>query len=372
MMNPNLFDALEICLQALDQGADLESCLVRFPELAADLRPILTAAVQARSVSAAPVPVDVVQRGRARVLQAAAEMREQKKVVPALPFWRRKGFFGARFARLAVSSAAMIVFLLSGGTGLVNASSSALPGDHLYPVKRSWEGVRLMFVFDKQAKDTLEQEFDHKRVQEIEELYSEKRIAQVNFQGVVQEQKTGAWVIDGLNIAISNETLISTDILPGSMVTVVGETDDGQIKAMRITLLATPGVTPNPTSTSTSTATSTATRTSEPRDTETPTSGSEGIGGDNQQGNDETTPTLEPTQNSGDSSWENATSTPRPGGDGGGDSGGGEGSGSTPNPASTAGHHGGGGEQHGTHTPEPTDGSHENGGTPHPSETEGG
>jgi hypothetical protein len=246
MNNVNLFDALEICLQALDQGADLESCLVRFPALADELRPILAAAIQARSSAVTDIPADVLRRGRARVLQAAAEMREQSSAAPALPFWRRqqKGFFGARFYRLAITTAAMLVFLLTGGTGLVNASNNALPGDHLYPVKRGWEGVRLLFVFDSSAKVELENEFDHERVQEIEELYTKKQIAQVNFQGVVSVQNNDKWVIDGLDVAVNDDTSLGENIRSGSTVQIIGETDDGVINAQRISLIATPVATP--------------------------------------------------------------------------------------------------------------------------------
>ncbi len=247
MTKVNLYDAVEICLQALENGGDVESCLAQFPGLTDELRPILTVAVQARTITVTEVPGAAIRRGRSRVLQAAAEMREKTSVSPAtLPFWRfsKKNILGARFYRLAATTAAMLVFLLTGGTGLVNASSNALPGDQLYPVKRSWEGVQLFFVFDSQAKVELEHEFDHERVQEIEELYSEKRVAQVDFQGEVESRNNDYWIIGGLNVAIDHETNLGGDIFPGTTVQVIGETEDGVIKAERIILIATPGVTP--------------------------------------------------------------------------------------------------------------------------------
>ena len=256
MTTDTLFDTLEICLQALEQGADVESCLVRYPALADELRPILVAAMQARAAATPEVPADVARRGRARVLQAAAEMREQQIAAPALPFWRKKGFLGARFYRLAATTAVVIAFLLTGGTGLVNASSGALPGDRLYPVKRSWEGVQLALVLNPQTKADLEHKFDHERVQEIEELYSEKRIEKVNFQGVVETQQKSVWRIAGLDVAVNEETASSAQIASGATVQITGETEDGVIKAGQITLIATPGATPaTPTAISTSTST---------------------------------------------------------------------------------------------------------------------
>ena len=231
----------------LEQGGDLESCLARFPGLVDELRPILTAAVQARSIVVTDVPSQAVNRGRARVLQAAAEMREQDSAaIQALPASRvrikSKNILNTRFYRLAITTAAMLAFLATGGTGLVNASSSALPGDQLYSVKRSWEDVRLFFVFDASNKKQLENEFDHKRLQEIEELYSEKRIAQVDFQGDVQALTKDGLVIGGLNIAINSETNLDDDISKGATVHITGETDDGVIKASQIVIVATPWV----------------------------------------------------------------------------------------------------------------------------------
>jgi hypothetical protein len=51
----NLYDALEICLQELEQGADIETALIRYPDLADELRPILEAAVGAQKM-AVPAP----------------------------------------------------------------------------------------------------------------------------------------------------------------------------------------------------------------------------------------------------------------------------------------------------------------------------
>jgi hypothetical protein len=207
--------------------------------------------VEARFVAVTDVPADVARRGKARVLQAAAEMREQRNAAPALPFWRRKSIFGPRFYRLALTTAVVIIFLLTGGTGLVNASNGALPGDSLYPVKRGWEGVRLVFVFDQKAKTKLESEFEQERKSEIEELYSENRFEQVSFEGVVETQQPGLWRVSGLEVVIESETVYSADILPGATVQIIGETDDGMIQAKQIILLATPGVTPTSISPST-------------------------------------------------------------------------------------------------------------------------
>ena len=316
MTKENIFDVLEICFQNLEKGMDVESCLARYPELADDLRPALMASVQLSSLPDVKVSDNAARRGKARFLQAAAEMREQDRPVSALPFWRKNGFFGARFFRMAITTATMVAFLLTGGTGLVSASSSALPGDQLYTVKRSWEDVQLFFVFDSHAKIELANEFDHQRVQEIEELYSEKRIAAVNFQGVVQTQQKGAWMIDGLTVVVNHETILKGEILSGSIVKVIGETDDGIVKAHQIIFVATIDVTSVANSaTPTLIPENTASNTEQPENTNIPGSVDENNAGSHQNHDDDNptaqiTPTPRGTENG--SSEHHSTQTPTP------------------------------------------------------------
>ena len=242
-MTDHLYDALEICLQALEKGANVETCLARFPALAEELRPILETASQARAHAVQEVPADALRRGRTRVLQYAAELREQRQA--AVPFWR-KLFQPGRALRTMATSLTAVVFVFSGGTGLVFASSNSLPGDNLYPLKRSWEGVQLAFTLDPAAKSQRQIEFEQERVHEIHELFSESRKTQVDFQGVVQTQQPDVWQIAGLKIAIDNDATIDARILPGTVVWVIGETEDGIIQAEQIILIQAPSSSPTP------------------------------------------------------------------------------------------------------------------------------
>ena len=156
-----LYDILEICLLELENGADLEVVLARYPELANELRPILKASAMAKSMAVAAPSPDVVRRGRAKLLQHASEMREAKlaprrRMIPI-------------FQRLAIALTLATIFLAS-GTGLVGASSSALPGENLYPVKRTWEDVRLFFALKPEHKELLESEFESERLDEVGEI----------------------------------------------------------------------------------------------------------------------------------------------------------------------------------------------------------
>jgi uncharacterized membrane protein YgcG len=229
----NLYEVLEICLQELEQGADIETVLIRYPDLADELRPILETSVDA-SKMAVPAPSDeVVRRNRAKVLQQAAQMREAN-VQPARRIW----FTSLR--RLAVTLAVLTI-LFASGTGLVRAASTTLPGDNLYPVKRTWEDVLVAFTFNRQQRDALEVEHENERLQELQELFAEGRSANVDFAGSVTSQNGNDWVISTVPVVVSAQTEIRDQglgIIVGSSVRVKGQTQGNNIVlAERIELL---------------------------------------------------------------------------------------------------------------------------------------
>lgn len=232
----DIYDILEACLQGLENGADLETLLSRYPEHAHELRPILEASVHARKLASTPPSADLIHRGRAKFMQRAAELREGKvtprpRVIPALQ-------------RLAISFALTALFLTS-GTGLVRASSSALPGEKLYPVKRSWEGLRLFFTFDHNKRAFLENEFESERLEEVGHLISEGRHETIQFAGVFM-QVNGAMYVSGLPILITENTQLPAQVVEnGAAVIVTGRTNvDGIVEVESLALLPAGSVVP--------------------------------------------------------------------------------------------------------------------------------
>jgi uncharacterized membrane protein YgcG len=233
-MSDQLFLALDNCLRMMDQGADLESCLARYPELATELRPLLLAALDAESITEKDVPVDVMRRSRARVLNAAAELREQKPT--------KKTLFLFPFRRVfKVSFAAMIVIILMagiGGTGLVSASNRSLPGDQLYHVKLTWENIRLKLAADQMKRDSLESQFELERVEEINDLINVGRSEQVKFYGQVEGIFPDQFIISGVTVAVTPDTRLDGDIQMNVWVRVEGATQtDGVVVADRIKVI---------------------------------------------------------------------------------------------------------------------------------------
>jgi len=227
----DIFDVLETCLRELENGADVESVLARYPHLASELRPILKASVAARMRSVdipAPSP-EVVRRGRAKLLQHAAQMREAKSAPRkrAIPI----------FQRLAIAVTLAALFLTS-GTGLVSASSSALPGENLYPVKLTWENVRLFFTFNEEYRKILEFAFENERLHEVGELLAKGRRETIRFAGVYMEVNDVTYVSGVHVVVLDTSSLPIEPLLNGAAVVVRGRTNaEGFVDVESIELL---------------------------------------------------------------------------------------------------------------------------------------
>jgi len=228
----NLYDILDICLREMENGADVEKILARYPDLAKDLRPILLASVKAKQLAAPGPLADVARRNRTKLLQHAAELREGKVKRKSYDVW----FPSLR--RLVVTLIVLAV-VFAGGTSLVRASSGTVPGDRLYSVKRTWENVLVFFTTDSQKRELLEFEQDNERLDELNELFEQGRSAPVDFVGVIASQSADQWLISGINVLISPQTRLSQEsIIVGAEVHVTGHAQTGFVQADFIELIS--------------------------------------------------------------------------------------------------------------------------------------
>ncbi|HSM72706.1 MAG TPA: DUF5667 domain-containing protein [Anaerolineales bacterium] len=230
-----LHDVLELCLSDLEQGSDLDVILSRHPDQADELRPILKTSALARNMSVSPPTDEVVKRNRAKLLQHAAVMREEKRT-PA--FWMS---LPDTLLRSFVALMVVVVFLVS-GANLVRASAAALPGDGLYPVKRGWEKVSLFFTFDAEERETLAFEYELERLDELHALFANGRQVDVEFSGYLTEKDEGAWQVSDVLVIISqldpSTQMPDQDVPIGAAVRVKGHIiGDGVVLAAEIELL---------------------------------------------------------------------------------------------------------------------------------------
>jgi len=228
-----LYDVLELCLQEIEKGTDVETVLSRYPKHADELRPLLETSVQAiRLANLGPSP-EVERRGRAKVLQQAALMREAQA-----PSQASRRLWSVPLRRALVTLAVIGVLFIS-STRLVQAASTTLPGDNLYPVKRTWEDMRVLFTFDNQAREALEVEHENERLDELNNLFTEGRSAPVDFAGTVMSQNGDLWEVATIPVLISAQTEMRTQpVLVGNAVRVKGYTQQGgTVMAERVDLL---------------------------------------------------------------------------------------------------------------------------------------
>lgn len=153
--------ALADCLEKLERGeATLEEALGAYPELRAELQPLLALGQELRSIPKPTAPERL--RGSRRPVFA-----DRSRVAgPRWLAWEmgRVLLRPTPFARLAAGLAAAT--LLMGGTMV--ASAGSLPAEPLYPVKLAVEGVQLALTPDPQRRAEMEMQFADRRLAEVE------------------------------------------------------------------------------------------------------------------------------------------------------------------------------------------------------------
>jgi hypothetical protein len=212
----------------LEKGEPLDSVLARYPGLQAQLRPLLEAAVCARSARVENLPTTTLARQRARGLALAADLRRQKIRHPLKRYsWRP-----------VMTVLSVLAILVMSSNGLLIASAHSIPGDTLYPLKRSVESTQLHLVSNPVEKDALERTFDERRVEETRSLIADERVEEVEFNGLVSSQSESVWEVSGIKVVITPYTQIDAGIHVGDRVDVDGSTNpSGGMDATHISLV---------------------------------------------------------------------------------------------------------------------------------------
>jgi hypothetical protein len=229
-MTSRLEDALERCLQAMRQGDSLEAALKLAPGLADELRPLLEAAQAAASVSLDGVPRHAIVRSRTRMLQRARSMTGE----PSRRF--------SVFAMLTRPALAIVIvgLTLAGGLGAVGAAAAqSLPGDVLYPAKLVAEDVLLQLTTNPASRLRLEAAYGEQRAEEVRRVLQLKRIASVSFTGTVGQRLADGYLVSGIRVHTDGDTRTIGVIVVGSQIEVEGLTRaDGSVLAHELHLQA--------------------------------------------------------------------------------------------------------------------------------------
>jgi len=270
-----LFDK---CLSRLREGQPLADVLADVDrETAEQLRPLLETVYMLESVPVPPRDPERAAATRKAFLDQAAQMRAesatQRSLVAAVRTWfeqAAQALSSTRWRRPAMALATFVLIILVTRTTVVLASDS-IPGDLLYPVKRTSERVALLLVPSQEARAELQRTYVLRRQQEVKAVLEKKRpVRTLDFEGFILSIKGDTWRVGGYAIQVPPEATITGTPHPGAWAMVTATAPgDGRLIARRIAvlgreptgLLAAPAATPTPTLTPTPTVTVTPTDT---------------------------------------------------------------------------------------------------------------
>ena len=247
------------CIERMEQGESIESCLSSYPDQLEYLTPLLRAA--AKSLDLEPA--------HSRLITKPGGSKRAEKVIETLKeeTFSRGGGQEARFQhsrtrgsdpirssaepergwggmwggmRLAVRTAVLVLAVsVMGGVFTLTASANSLPGDPLYTLKRSLEDTRLTLTVNEESRTALEVRFQQRRVEEIQALLSQGLAAEVEFQGTIGERSREIWTISGLPVIVQPGTELRGRLEGGEIVRVEAVTlVDGRVVAEEISATA--------------------------------------------------------------------------------------------------------------------------------------
>lgn len=221
-MNRELDTAFENCLMAMDQGESLDQALSRYPEKADELRPLLTLASRTRQFTADLPSRATAMRSRSQMLGRAFELRTVDRG-PAVQPWLRWSI-----ALLGLS----LFILISGGVGLMAASAQSLPGDGLYPLKRSAERIQLSFTPGLTNRLSLTITQDMRRLDEVLRLLELKRVEAVEFEANLSDRQGSRWQFGDIPVLVTQNTSIPSGLRVGDLLRIRGRTtSQGWVRA---------------------------------------------------------------------------------------------------------------------------------------------
>jgi len=214
-------------ISALQAGVPLDEILAEVPEYAAELRPLLYAALLLADPNPKLVPAE---RKAALHAEYMAQIAELPPVHPSFGEKLRavQSVIKRRLTPKMVLNdlltviITVILTLSMAALVLSYAARDTIPGDLLYGVKQITEGVQLLLTTDDARQLELQNEFNQRRLAEIDQLVKQKRAAVVNFKGTLETKSSTLWVVEGHTVFLPADVNIRGTPEEGDQVEVVG------------------------------------------------------------------------------------------------------------------------------------------------------
>lgn len=239
MSQPDFYAILDECLARLRQGEAPEACLADYPGQAAALEPPLALLAELLQLPRLePAPEIVAQGYEAMMGSVARERSSWTAGVGSLAgkLLASLGLGEAGRLSLALRAAVLtLVVMFASAAFVVTASADSLPGDRLYPVKRSWENARLALTLGERARQALRSELAEQRREEVQAVLELRRPVIVEFEGQLDSTETDLWLVDGLSVTVGDDTIVSGAVVVGQQIFVRAQAQrNGVLLALEI------------------------------------------------------------------------------------------------------------------------------------------
>jgi len=154
-------DILHRCIQAVERGqVTVEACVAQFPEYP-ELGDLLTLALAMREMPRPMMSAAFTAKTQQRLAAQLKAQTARRSTPTKRRLWTR---LAAVFGVLA------ILLFVGGGYGLRRASAAALPGESLYPVKRTFERADVIFSGITGDRTAVLYHVAETRLQEVDRL----------------------------------------------------------------------------------------------------------------------------------------------------------------------------------------------------------
>jgi len=218
---------LDESISALQAGVPIEDILAEVPDYAAELRPLLYAATLVANPNPELIPDERKAVLRAEYLQQAADLtpitptyREKLKAVTRII--KRRTSRQAVVSDLVTITVTVILTLAMVAVILNFMAADSIPGDFLYGIKRGSENIQLIFTLSEERQQALIDEFNNRRIDEIDKLIEENRAAVVEFRGTLEARGEDLWIVEGYNISLPPDVDLEGDPQEGNRAEVIG------------------------------------------------------------------------------------------------------------------------------------------------------
>jgi len=219
---------LDESISAWQAGVPLEEILAEVPDYADELRPLLYAATVLTDPNPVPAPAEKKAALRAEYIKQVTELPAitpapfRGKVRAIIKVIKRRTTREAVLKDIITVTITIILTLFVVALTLNYLAANTIPSDFLYGVKRISEDIQLSLTFDPERKAELEEEFNQRRLEEIEKLIEQNRAAVIQFKGILETKGENLWIVEDHTIFLPNDISIEDEIVEGDVVEVIG------------------------------------------------------------------------------------------------------------------------------------------------------